>query len=280
MLRPLIATAVVLPSLCSAQTPLFIEGFLPAWSGPAPTSPDGRFRVNGPWIGTGGNLIDDALATFIPSFETYSPHGFLQLSVAAARPGQTPYHGSEIQSLATGSNGYGYGYYETRMQVTGVPGVCASFFWIEAPHYGPHEWDIEFLTNESRNNELHLTIHPSNRSVAVPLSFDPSAALHKYGFLWTRGRLQYTIDRQIVYTFNDPSLDQSTWSPQPANSGFLMANTWTGNPNWGGGPPSRTATTTYKYLAFWPNIASVPPLHVSGIKSSDIAWDIAPGAGK
>jgi beta-glucanase (GH16 family) len=85
--------------------------------------------------------MDPALAELSSTYPGDSGSGFLSLSMAA-----NELRGSEIQT--TTLPGYGCGYYETRMKVTSVPGVCASFFWIEAPKYGPHEWDIEFLTNE------------------------------------------------------------------------------------------------------------------------------------
>jgi beta-glucanase (GH16 family) len=159
--------------------------------------------------------------------------------------------GSEIQSLQA----YGYGTYQVRMEVTHVPGVVASFFWIEAPNYGPHEWDIEFLTNESWINSansgiVHLTIHPSNATVALPLPFNPSLAFHDYGFIWTSGKIVFTVDGAAAYTSTNSDLATTA-------TGFIMANTWTGNRNWGGGPPTQQATTIYDWMQYTPE-ASVP----------------------
>jgi beta-glucanase (GH16 family) len=218
----------------------------------------GTAQINGPWIGTGGNYIDPALAQVVQTFDGES-NGYLELSVAAASPGQTPYHGSEVQSVNT----YGYGTYETRMEVTSVPGVVASFFWDEHPspsQYGPHEWDIEFLTNESWINSpnsgiVHLTIHPSNATVALPLSFNPSKGFHDYGFIWSPGKIVFTVDGAAAYTFTSTDLTTTA-------TGLIMANTWTGNPNWGGGPPTQQATTSYDWMQFTPEGTSPPPSDV------------------
>jgi beta-glucanase (GH16 family) len=176
-------------------------------------------------------------------------------------PGSNPFQGSEIQTLSgkqgLPGNGYGYGYYETKMQVTTVPGECVSFFWIEAPDYGPHEWDIEFLTNEpwgsdpKANGQVHLTIHPSGDTYVLDLPFNPTQAFHRYGFLWTAGTLVYTVDGQAAYTFHSSDLTFS-------GGGFIMANAWTGAADWGGGPPASKATSAYDWMKFWPDLTSIP----------------------
>jgi hypothetical protein len=40
-----------------------------------------------------------------------------------------------------------------------------------------------------------------------------------------------------------------------------VMNTWTGNPNWGGGPPAKDATTIYDWVHFYPDASSVPTSH-------------------
>ena len=201
---------------------------------------DGLWQISGPWIGTDGNLLLPSLAQIVPSFDGMSG-GFLELSVPANLE-----EGSEIQSLQT----YGYGDYQVRMQITDVPGVVASFFWIEAPNYGPAEWDIEFLTNESwiastDSGIVHFTIHPSNDTEAFPLSFNPSLAFHTYGFDWTPGQIVFSVDGTNVFSFTSSDLTTTT-------TGYIMANTWTGNPDWGGGPPTQEATTVYDWMEYTP----------------------------
>jgi beta-glucanase (GH16 family) len=212
------------------------ESFDKPWAGN--TSPDGGVRINGPWVGSGGNQLDPTLAQFMT---VDGGQHALTLSVAAGMK-----RGSEIQTMA--KPGYSYGYYEVRMRVTDVPGVCASFFWIEAPGYGPREWDFEFLTNEhwitsENQGVVHLTLHPSNAAVALPLPFNPSKEFHRYGFLWKPGVIVFTVDGKAVHTFNEADLDSTA-------GGFIMANTWTGNPDWGGGPPSKQAGTVYEWIKY------------------------------
>ena len=223
--------------------PLVYQEFLP-WQGNV--SPDHIWRISGVWTGTGNNVLDPALAALIPKYEGRSG-GFLSLSVKA-----NELRGSEIQTLPS----YGYGYYETRMKVTTVPGVCASFFWVEAPKYGAREWDVEFLTNEPwisspNSGKVHLFIHPADIQYIVDLPFNPSLDFHRYGFLWTAQSIAFTVDGQIVHTFSDPSLSTNA-------TGFIMMNTWTGKPNWGGGPPKADATTYYDWVKFWPDVVSLP----------------------
>jgi beta-glucanase (GH16 family) len=230
-------SVAVAAQFCNAASKDTIcESFDRPWTGN--TSPDGKFRVNGPWVGTGGNYLDPALARFGAD---KAGRPLLTLSVAAGMK-----RGSEIQTMA--KPGYSYGYYEVRMRVTDVPGVCTSFFWIEAPGYGPREWDIEFLTNEhwitsENQGVVHLTLHPSNTTVALQLPFNPSKEFHRYGFLWKPGLLVFTIDGKPVQTFSEADLFSTA-------GGFIMANAWTGNPDWGGGPPGKQAATAYEWIKY------------------------------
>src|SRR5262249_18798328 len=75
---------------------------------------------------------------------------------------------------------------------------------------------------------------------------------HEYGFLWTPGAITFTVDRQAVHTFTGSELTTSV-------GGFAMANAWTGNPNWGGGPPTTQTNTYYQYLEYDAGANSIPP---------------------
>jgi beta-glucanase (GH16 family) len=244
--------------------PKINETFLP-WS--STYSPDGLFRINGNWIGTGGNEL---MTTDAQEISGGKGDGQLLLLVPGAQTA-TPYHAAEMQSLAGsggkyGTVGYGYGYYETLMKVTKIgnsatnTGVCASFFWISAPTYGPDEIDVEINTRESwitsaDTGIVHFTLHPvSNPAQSIPVSvpFNPSRAFHRYGFLWTPGQVVFTVDGKPLLTLKD-----STFTA-PANGGYIMANEWTGNPNWSGEPPAYNATTAYLWMKFWPGVTTIP----------------------
>ncbi len=250
---------------CALLTTVFVSDALHAqtvhtpfspWTGN--TSPSGLFRLDGDWVGTGGNMLSLQNDRFITSFNGENG-GFIQLTVPGGQTA-TPYKAAEWASTGglsgTNTHGYGYGYYETRMQVSSTPGVCASFFWIEAPNYGPHEWDIEFLTNESwigsaNSGQVHLTLHPSNATYILQLPFNPSKAMHRYGFLWKSGTITFTVDGKAAYTTSNADLNTTA-------QGFIMANEWTGNPNWGGGPPKADAVTTYDYARFGAGLPAIP----------------------
>ena len=79
-------------------------------------------------------------------------------------PAGSPLRGAELQSLTT--PGYSYGYYEARIKTTDVQGGgVVSFFWIEQPNYGSHEWDVEFTLSDSwagttNPGRVSFTTHP------------------------------------------------------------------------------------------------------------------------
>ncbi len=233
-----------------------VERFDRDWDGG--TSPDRLFRKDGDWIATGGNLFQTANTTIVP--DPAHGGGTLRLLVPG---GQTtpPFKAAEIASMpgygGSGTGGVGYGYYETSLQVTPVAGVCASFFWIEAPGYGPREWDVEFLTDEdwigsTDRGLVHFTLHPSNRTIIASLGFNPSRAPHRYGFLWTPGNIVFTVDGRKAAQFTGAELQGG-----PAG-GFLMANEWTGKADWGGGPPAVDAASLYSSIRFEAGATVVP----------------------
>jgi beta-glucanase (GH16 family) len=147
---------------------------------------------------------------------------------------------------------------------TQAVGGVVSFFWMQAGgtlnarSYGPAEFDIEFLLNESwltstSSGAVHYTTHPSGASYAQALPFNPSRGYHRYGFLWVPGSLSYTVDGQVVHTVTNSDV-----AVAPADGGWIMANVWTGNPNWGGGPPATPLTGVYNWIKLWPGATTVP----------------------
>ena len=208
----------------------------------------GIWRIAGPWVGTGSNTLLPSLAATQASYPGDTGTGFLALSI---NPGPS-LQGSEIQTLPT--TGYNYGYYETRLKLTPVAGGVVSFFLVEAPNYGPHEIDIEFLMNEPwltnpNAGQVHYTLHSAGGSptYVANLGFNPTLGFHTYGILWTAGTIQWYVDGVLSYTLNDADFNTTAQM-------FIMANTWSGNANWGGGPPSQVSTSYYDWMKFWPNV--------------------------
>jgi len=236
-----------------ALTPSIFEHFNP-WTGV--TSPDKLWRIAGTWTGTGGNVLDPANAVLVDTYDS-QPGGYLLLTVRA-----NVLQGGEIQTVGTVGSALGYGYYEVRMKVTDVPGTCVSFFWKEID-YGPGEIDIEFLTNETwitsaTTGKVHYTIHPNwdtnGTAYTQDLAFNPSKDFHRYGWLWTPQKLSYTVDGLVVKTFTNPPAQNLV----NTKGGYIMMNAWTGSANWGGGPPTKDATSAYDWVKFYPNATAVP----------------------
>jgi beta-glucanase (GH16 family) len=99
--------------------------------------------------------------------------------------------------------------------------------------------------------DVHFTLHPSGTTVDYALGFDPCSAFHRYGFLWTPGSIVFTVDGKSVRTFSEGDLNTSA-------TGFVMANAWTGNPNWGGGPPTAAAANRYAAFRYVAGATKVP----------------------
>src|ERR1041384_7754146 len=109
------AAALVLLAVTSySQTPQIFQEFNP-WTGNV--SPDGIWRKNGVWVATGGNTFDPARCILSSTYPGESSSGFLTLRSLA-----NSLNGGEIQTLTK----YGYGYYETRLKVTGVGDPAAN----------------------------------------------------------------------------------------------------------------------------------------------------------
>lgn len=285
-----LAAAVMLIADCTSgsglgtapgQGPLLFEDFNPSdFNGQ--NSKDGVWHISGPWLGTYNNWMDVA-NTQLETTYNGQPGGYLLLTVpympyrypysglqnCGGNATSDPCQGGEIYTEGTtkinGTDFDGqnlqYGYYEARMKVTSTPGVVVSFFWKQ--HSGTSEIDYEFLTNESwasnpsQNGVVYLTLHPSGGGnyAVLNLSFNPTVTFHRYGFLWTPTELQFVIDGAPVVTWTTPPYTAIA----TAEGGSIMMNTWTGDPKWGGGPPTSNATSEYDWVKYWPNLTSVPP---------------------
>jgi hypothetical protein len=229
-----------------AQAPAIYEEFN-GWSGT--TSPDGIWRRNGDWTATGGNLFTLDDATFSPTYAG-KPGGYLTLTVKAGK-----LQGGEVQTMG-GGDGIGfkcnYGYYETRMKLPNIPGICASFFRIGKEYDGNPEIDLEFLTPDFANTpgkgKVRCMLHPGDGG-PQNLPFNPSEDFHRYGFLFTPNRVQWTADGKVIQSLDNVAL---------GGDGIIMMNAWTGNANWGGGPPAQDVEAIYDWVKYWPGATAIP----------------------
>jgi len=242
------------PQATKLQPQLF-QDFMPGWNNK--TSQDGLWKINGPWVATGKNLMYPGNVTFSESYSGETDKGFMYFKSVA-----DTMKGAEVQTLSS-CPCYGYGYYEVRMKLTDVGdpannrGVCASFFW-KKKDYARQEWDYEFLTNGSwvtseNDGQVTMNYHLDDGRSKVHyynLGFNPSKAFHRYGILWQPTRLDWTVDGKIVYSFEDPAV--------AGEPGYIMMNQWTGNKNWGGLAPTKDAITIYDWVKFYPNVTAVP----------------------
>lgn len=234
------APAPVPASAAVAATPTVSQSFA-SWSS-GRFSADGLWQKNGDWTtGWSKNLILMANARV--------HQGRLHL-VTPAHVKQS----GEVQSAPGAPVIFSYGYYGTRMKVASTAGVCASFFFI-ATDYGLPEVDVEFLTNEpwltsARSGRVHLSVHKDNGTVrdyrVVDLPFNPSKGWHTYGFVVAPLFVAFDVDGAVVWRDVLPA----GWAGGTPR-GFVMANSWTGNPDWGGGPPVRDAVTSYDWMRYY-----------------------------
>lgn len=232
---------------------------------------DGNFQVDGPWVGTGSNTIEPGLASFTTADPTSfggAPTGYLNLKInntGASGCASNLCQGSEI--ISNTLPGFGYGYYEVRMSPDYTlisPGGVASFFLIQAGGtlssrtYGPQEFDIEFLLNHSwagscsiTTGDVQITTHPSGVSNSVSLPFNPACGYHRYGMLWVSGNLGFYADGSLIHTVTSSDV------ALPTNGMWIMANGWTGDSSFGGGPPASVISSAYDYIKFWPLATTV-----------------------
>jgi hypothetical protein len=220
------------------------------WSDFRDTVLAGAYVDNYSWLastatGTGGNLFTLAnlrLATKDATDPTGT--GYIYMKVPANQM-----QGAElIYAQETG-----YGYYEVRMKCSNIWGACNAFFWINTGT--SEEIDCEFLTPEFYNQpanvgRIQCMLHPNGGGTAVNLSFNPCMGFHRYGLLWRQGVLQWTADGTVIKTVSDAN-------QVPRNPGKMFFNNWTGNPNWGGGPPAFDNIMVVDWARFHPNATTI-----------------------
>ena len=229
----------------AAKSPTVAQEFT-AW-GPDRFSTDDLWQKNGDWTTSWSkNLILMANATV--------SGGTLRLRTPAGKQ-----QSGEIQSAPLAPVTFSYGYYQTRMKVAPVAGVCVSFFFI-ATDYGLPEVDVEFLTDEpwltsASSGTVHLSVHKDNGTVrdyrVVTLPFNPAKGWHTYGFVIAPLFVSFDVDGTTVWRDTLPA----GWAGGTPK-GFVMANSWTGNPDWGGGPPKADAVTSYDWMRYYAGATS------------------------
>lgn len=88
----------------------------------------------------------------------------------------------------------------------------------------------------------------------MQLGFNPALSFHRYGFLHTPEQIVFTVDGKPAWTVPN-TIDMKT---NIASSGYIMMNTWTGSPKWGGGPPATDATVAYDWVKYYSGVSAIP----------------------
>lgn len=198
--------------------------------------------------GTGGNSFKLENLVLSATCPGDNGTGYLSMIVRANKK-----EGAEITTYRY--KNYHYGTYLTRLKPSPVPGCINAFFTKNFTGYND-EIDIEFLTNTfgGGKGQVEFTLHPHEGVSTyqyhrvINLAFDPSQAFHEYGFTWTYDQIEYFIDGKSITTFK-----RSEGAPIQTHEGTIMYNVWvSGNPAWGGGPPTQDATMVVDWCKYWP----------------------------
>ncbi|MCP4134912.1 MAG: glycoside hydrolase family 16 protein [bacterium] len=174
------------------------------------------------------------------------PGGFIHLKIKAGK--------RSAAEFLSRQNDYFYGRYEARLKPSSVPD-CVNAFFIMDPNNKGEEIDIEFLTNEfgKYTGKVHFVLHPHKNLPPnlyhriVDLNFNPAADFHTYGFTWSKEKIEFYVDDKITAEFL-----ASQGAPVKKSPGSIYLNVWSGNSQWGGGPPKKNAVMVVDRVRYWP----------------------------
>ncbi|KLU62431.1 xanthan lyase precursor [Peptococcaceae bacterium CEB3] len=153
-------------------------------------------------------------------------NGLIIRGTSETNNGTTSYYGGGIVS----KEAFKYGYYEARVKMQNEPSWHSSF-WVHAGDgtttYDPSaETEIDVFERQAEwNNYIYQNVYQWNNGNLVAtmpgsgqlnISFDPSAAYHTYGMLYTDRNVKFYIDgvleRIINYSPNDyPQDNMNIW---------------------------------------------------------------------
>jgi len=171
-------------------------------------------------------------------------------------PAGLPARGGQIESTTD----YAFGSYRSMIRAPDAAqqpdGTVVAVFSANTEH----EIDVELLSREQAtgSGKVWFVLHNLQNGLSVrrrflqqDLPYNPGQDHHVVGYDWYADRIEFCIDgaKTFVVRAGDPS---SCPGPQcPGNPGTsepmqisqrpatLILNHWTGNPNWGGGPPGQ-----------------------------------------
>lgn len=121
---------------------------------------------------------------------------------------------------------FSHGNYEIRMKLPLAPSSITGFFLYAPPDFF-NEIDIEVIN--SREGKFLLTTYANGKvqnEATEYLGFDPTADFHTYGFEYTKDRVRFYVDQQLIKEFKEE------FQREPMQ---LMVNVW--YPAWLDGEP-------------------------------------------
>ena len=136
------------------------------------------------------------------------------------------YDGAEIRSASR----VRFRNVEVRLRSPSAPGSISAFFLYEFAPRRNDEIDIEILNDESP--EILFTTWVAGKQtnhVRRALLFDPAAEFHDYRIEWSRERVRFLVDGELM---------QEWTTGVPRDAMYVMSNAWW--PTWLSGPKPDT----------------------------------------
>ena len=175
-----------------------------------------------------------------------------------------------IAEVATEREDIFYGSFRAGMKVTGTPGTCGAFFWVQPMSLPPfcnlcshlssqylndtQEIDMEFLSVEFNDTSqpVNLVLQSPESAKAGfnaantgtfqihQLNFTPAQGFHEYRFDWSPKAVEFYADGVLLDTMT---------TDVPTAPGHITLSHWSnGDPNWSAGPPTEDAILTVEYF--------------------------------
>ncbi len=139
------------------------------------------------------------------------------------------YDGAEIRSASRVQ----FRNVEVSLRTPEAPGSISAFFLYEFVRRRNDEIDIEILNDESP--EILFTTWVAGKQtnhVRLELSFDPTVDFHNYRIEWSRNRVRFLVDGELMQEWTEGI---------PRDAMYVMSNAWW--PTWMNGPTLNEART-------------------------------------
>lgn len=157
-----------------------------------------------------------------------------------------------IRMYGKQSTGWKYGYIEARLKLPTGVGTWPAF-WMMPVNYTawPADGEMDIMEEVGYDpNVIHGSLHATNHYGSNPKSGTVTCAtsqteFHKYAMEWTSSSIQFLVDDEVYYTYNNPGTGTDDW-PYDASFYVILNMAWGGS--WGGaqGVDESVLPTTYE----------------------------------